>query len=109
MPALKLSRRDSLKVLVVLPAAAAVGCSSGPAVPDSCEDVSQLSEPEKMARSALQYTDHSPQPDKKCRGCLHYVAAAMETQCGTCKVVKGPIHPEGYCTSWAKKEGAAAT
>jgi hypothetical protein len=111
MPTFKLSRRDSLKALVVLPASAAFvsGCQSGPAMPDRCDDVSQLSEPEKTARAALQYVDHSPHPDKKCRGCQHYEPAPMETQCGGCKVVKGTIHPEGYCTSWAKKTDAPPT
>jgi hypothetical protein len=108
MRTFKLSRRDSLKALVVLPAAVSAACKSGPAMPDSCEDTSQLSDPEKTARSALQYVDRSPHPDKKCRGCEHYVPPPMETQCGGCKVVKGPIHPEGYCTSWKKKEGAPA-
>lgn len=109
MRTFKLSRRDSLRALVVLPAAAALGagCSSGPAMPESCDDTTGLSEPEKMARTALQYVDRSPHPDKQCKGCNLYVPAAMETQCSGCKVVKGPIHPLGYCTSWVKKEGAA--
>jgi hypothetical protein len=108
MSVFKLSRRDSLKALVVLPAAIGGACSSGPAMPERCDDVSQLSEPEKMARSALQYVDRTPYPEKKCRNCVQYVPPAMETQCGGCKIVKGPIHPEGYCTSWVKKEGAPA-
>lgn len=107
----KLSRRDSLKALVVLPASAALAaaCQSGPAMPERCDDVSTLSDPEKMARNALQYTDRTPYPDKKCRDCTHYTVPAMETQCGGCKVVKGPIHPEGYCTSWVKNPAAAPT
>jgi hypothetical protein len=100
----KLSRRDTLKILGAVPVLSAVVSACGPkGPPDSCSDTNGLSEPEKMARNALQYVDHSPQPDKKCNGCQHYVAPPEISQCGSCKVVKGPIHPEGYCTSWVKK------
>jgi hypothetical protein len=99
----KLSRRDTLKILGAVPVLSAFVSACEPKPPDSCNDVTALSEPEKMARNALAYVDRSPHPDKKCNGCNLFVVPAAITECGGCKVVKGPIHPEGYCTSWVKK------
>lgn len=100
----KLSRRAALQVLGAVPVFSALASAcGGPKTPDSCNDVSGLSEPEKMTRNALQYVDRSPYPDKKCNGCNLYQAPPSVSQCGGCQVVKGPIHPEGYCTSWVAK------
>jgi len=69
----------------------------------SCQDVSALNEQDAELRAALQYVDRSP-PDsaKRCGNCAFYVAG-NENQCGQCTLVKGPIHPLGYCNSWATK------
>lgn len=107
----KLSRRVALKVLGGAPLWA-TALSAGLAAcgkktePDSCSDVSALSEPEKMARSALQYTDKSPQADKRCEVCSLYQPAADASKCGGCQIVKGPIHPKGYCTGFVAKPPA---
>lgn len=99
-----LSRRATLHVLGAVPVVSAVLAACGkPHPPDSCGDVSALSGPEQAARSALQYTDRSPNPDKKCSNCKQFKPPAQITECGACQVVKGPIHPEGYCSSWAAK------
>lgn len=104
----KCSRRSALKVLGVVPlltgvaGGALAGCGKK-TEPDSCMDVGALSEPEKMARSALQYTDRSPQPDKHCQICNLFQAPSDPSQCGTCQIVKGPIHPKGYCTAFVPK------
>lgn len=68
----------------------------------SCTDTSGLTEPEIAMRNQLQYVDESPEEGKTCANCALYQPAA-EGQCGACTVVKGPIHPNGYCTSWAQK------
>jgi hypothetical protein len=100
----RVSRRATLKILVAAPAALAVLNACGKKdKPDSCTDVSALSDPDKTARTALQYTDASPQPDKRCSGCNLYQTPPEPSQCGTCQVIKGPIHPDGYCTSWVAK------
>lgn len=100
----KLSRRRALQILGVAPAfSALLSACGGKGEPESCTDVAGLSEPEKMARSALQYVDRSLQADKHCRDCSLYQPAPEPSQCGSCQVVKGPIHPNGYCTAWAKK------
>jgi len=100
----KLSRRAALQILGAVPvmsaALAACGKKEGP---DSCSDVSALSDAEKTARSALQYVDHSAQPDKHCNNCNLFQAPADPSQCGSCQIVKGSIHPDGYCTGWVKK------
>ena len=101
----KRSRRSALKVLAAVPmlgSAVLMACGKK-SEPDSCNDVGALSEPEKMARSALQYSDRSPQPDKHCKECNLYQAPPDPSQCGTCQIVKGPIHPQGYCTAFVKK------
>jgi hypothetical protein len=69
----------------------------------SCDDASGLSEEETELRAALKYVDRSPHDTSKaCNNCAFYVAGDKD-ECGQCTLVKGPIHPLGYCSSWAKK------
>lgn len=104
----KVSRRGALKLLGGAPllatAVSGVLAACGKKTePDSCNDVTALTEPEKMARSALQYTDKTPQADKRCDVCTLYQPANEPSQCGGCQIVKGPIHPKGYCTGFVAK------
>jgi len=99
----KLSRRTALQVLGSAPLLTVLLTACGKDEPDSCSDVSGLNDPEKTARSALQYTDRSPEAAKQCRNCNQYQPAPTPSQCGGCQIVKGPIHPNGYCTAWAQK------
>lgn len=100
----KLSRRATLKILGATPVvAAAFSACGGKSEPDRCDDVSALSEAEKVARSALQYTDRSPHADKQCNNCNLFLPSADATKCSGCQIVKGPIHPKGYCTGWVQK------
>jgi len=73
-------------------------------LPEACTDTSGLSSDEIQARTVLAYGDASPFPDKTCAGCQQYVAPAKSSDgdCGACKVLKGPIHPRGYCKSFAR-------
>lgn len=102
------SRRATLQMLIAVPLSAAAfgvalqGCGKKDK-PDSCTDVTGLSEGEKAARGAMQYTDSTPHPDKRCSGCNLYRPAVDPSQCGGCQVLKGPIHPDGHCTSWVAK------
>lgn len=106
----KLSRRRALQVLGAIPAMMAAGAllpaCGKKTEPDSCTDVTGLSEPEKMGRTALQYTDRSPHADKRCELCNLFVASKEPSQCGSCQVVKGPIHPKGHCSAFVPKPGA---
>ena len=69
----------------------------------TCTDTSGLTEQDLTIRNTLQYVDASSDPEKLCDGCALYVAAEAGQNCGTCTVIKGPIHPKGSCTSWAPK------
>ena len=99
----ELSRRSVLRILSAVPAAAALAACSKKEESLSCTDVSGLSEAEKTARSSLQYTDNGTNAKQLCEGCMHYRPGAASNQCGTCAIVKGPIHPKGYCTAWVAK------
>jgi hypothetical protein len=63
--------------------------------------VSKLDETDRVAREKLGYADRSPTPDKECARCVQYIEA--EQGCGTCKIVRGPIHPNGTCRQFAAK------
>jgi len=100
----KVSRRVTLKLLTAAPIVSALlGACGGKDKPDSCNDVTALSPSDKAVRDALKYVDASADPAKKCSDCLQYEPNADKASCGACKVVKGPIHPDGTCASWAKK------
>lgn len=97
-------RREALRHLVVLSAAAVVpaalaACSKSL----SCRDVAGLSADDARMRSEIaKYVEPTMDAAKPCSTCAQYVPAAPDT-CGGCKVVKGPIHPNGSCALWAAK------
>jgi hypothetical protein len=84
-------------------AAVALGCKRTAGLPTSCEDVTGLSDEERAARSALAYADGATKPDKACRSCQQWVAPHGDGACGGCKLLKGPIHPEGTCKAFAAR------
>jgi len=68
-----------------------------------CQDVSNVGKADLEVRNALEYQDWSPHGEQKnCANCAFY-AAGDKNQCGQCTLVRGPIHPLGYCASWAAK------
>ncbi len=69
----------------------------------SCNDLSGLTDAEIQMRENLKYVDKSPYPDKLCDNCELYIPAKEGELCGGCKILKGPIHPKGHCTSWSPK------
>lgn len=69
----------------------------------SCDDVSGLTEQEKKTRESLKYVEKSPEPQKNCANCSLYQLPKDGEFCGGCSVLKGPVHPQGYCTAWAPK------
>jgi hypothetical protein len=100
----KLSRRDVLQrsaafgVLAVV----GVGCGKDQAKALSCTDTMSLSATDAQVRTSLLYVDNSVEPGKSCSGCQQFIPAAPDA-CGTCKIVKGPINPKGYCKSFVAK------
>jgi hypothetical protein len=101
----KLSRRELLNnaaTLSVLAAFGATACSKSKPTALSCTDTSTLTPPDLSVRTALAYVDISTEAGKSCTNCQQFIAAAPGA-CGSCKVLKGPINPAGYCKSFAPK------
>lgn len=100
-------RREALRRLAVLSASIALpgvlfqtSCSNKP----SCSDVTGLTPEEVQARNVTnQYTETAPDPAKKCSGCAQWTGAPNAKSCGGCKVVKGPINPDGWCKLFVAK------
>lgn len=95
-----MKRRDLLKVLAL--AAFAPACKKVHAA-FACTDTSGLSFDETNARKTLAYVDSSVDPKRTCVQCVQWVAAKEDGTCGGCKVLKGPVHPDGTCKSFAAK------
>lgn len=97
-------RREALfrlAVFAALPATVAslASCKSKP----NCNDLTGLSTDEVNQRqNVAQYTEHAADPAKKCSACVQFLPGAQNA-CATCKVVKGPIDPEGGCKLWVAK------
>jgi hypothetical protein len=97
------SRRDALKrVSLTVLAAGAWGVAGCGKKEVTCTDTTGLTADEVTARKTLEYTDKSPDPSKTCSVCLQFNPGAPN-QCGGCKVLKGTVHPNGYCKVWAAK------
>ena len=76
-----------------------VGCKRAPVV---CTEGS-LGPEDLAARKATGYVDKAPDAARSCAGCRQYVAAASSDACGTCRLLKGAIHPEGTCKLFAAR------
>lgn len=74
---------------------------AGPTV--VCNDLTGLTDPDKATRVTFKYVDVTPDPSKRCDGCQFYIVPEGAAPCGGCKLVKGPVAPAGYCTSFAVK------
>lgn len=53
----------------------------------------------KLSKTQVQY-QQQPKGEQQCSKCMHYIADSS-----TCKLVEGPINPNGWCTLWAQKQG----
>ncbi len=108
MPDLSVSRRDFLLRCAALGAAGSVlsacGDSGRPTAETEaggvCSDVSGLTPAEAQTRRTFNYVEQTPLPEKRCDNCRFWLAPAEDAACGGCTLVKGPINPGGYCTSW---------
>lgn len=99
-----LTRRATLKLLLAAPLCASVLSACGKKTePDSCQDVSALSDADKAGRSALSYTDRAPEKERRCDLCTYWQPPKDAAECGGCQLVKGPIHPHGFCTAFSAK------
>jgi len=98
----ELPRREALRHLAVFSAAvilpaSLLACSKK----TSCLDVTGLSSDEITQRNTTAaYVDESPDVSKYCDHCVQFVAGQG---CGSCKIVKGPINPQGSCKLFVAK------
>jgi hypothetical protein len=100
-----MARREALRHLAVFSAAAVVPgfLSAGCSRKLSCDDVSGLSPADQtVRRETAAYVEAAPDAAKKCSNCAQFEAKAPGA-CGGCKVVKGPINPDGWCKLWVVK------
>ena len=70
---------------------------------DPCNDTSQLSPGELATRTTFKYEVRAKDPTKLCVTCNFWIPDPKEGLCGTCTLVKGPVHPKGSCMSWVEK------
>ncbi len=68
---------------------------------ETCPPFTLAAEDAKL-RETLHYTDRSPNPDKLCNGCQQYLQNT-DADCGGCKLMKGLVHPAGYCAAFSAK------
>ena len=81
---------------------ALVACSKR-AAPTTCVEAPGLPPDAAQIRANLGYVEPSPLAEKRCDNCRQYVAPPEEGACGSCAVLKGPIHPNGYCKVYGAK------
>ena len=94
----ELSRRDLLRSAAGLLVLSTAAACKGKASPSLCTDLSALQPADTAVRTALGYVEPSTEPGKDCAGCVQFTAAPSDAgACGSCKLMKGPIHPKGYC------------
>lgn len=70
-----------------------------------CSNVSDLQDAEVQTRTENEYRQHSERDDQFCMNCLNWIPPASGTGCGTCKTVRGPINPDGWCKQWTQARG----
>lgn len=100
----KFSRREALKragvsLVVIGTGGAMIGCGSSETAL-TCTDTNGLTPAETGMRTSQEYVDTSANAEQNCANCNFWQPAAADA-CGGCQVIKGPIHPQGYCKLWA--------
>ena len=100
-PASRLSRRSLLAEAAS--ALAVLGASACSKAPDSCNDPNRIKPEQRAIRDALGYTEPTTEPGKTCAKCGQYQAPEKMSDCGGCKVLPGPVHPNGYCRAFVPK------
>jgi hypothetical protein len=56
----------------------------------------------KVSKDAVKY-QNKPNGGNDCDDCIHFVAGRNGKGPGTCKVVDGPISPQGWCIAFMPK------
>lgn len=66
----------------------------------TCNDSPSLSAQERETRAKFVYVDRSSDISRLCEKCTHFTPGEA---CGACKVLPGPIHPQGTCTLFSPR------
>jgi hypothetical protein len=96
------SRRRLLVIAPAALAAFAVGACAKKE-PESCDSTLGLTQVEINMRKSLGYLDRSKDPNKHCIDCEQYLPPPEKDECGSCKVMKGPVHTKGSCNVFTPK------
>jgi hypothetical protein len=94
------TRFDRRGLLFASAGLAAFGAASCKKVPGTCPP-GNMGADELRVRATLGYVDQTSDPAKPCVRCTQYIPATGGDHCGGCKIMKGPIHPNGYCKAFA--------
>jgi hypothetical protein len=88
------SRRGVFKAGMAILAAGAAGTAFAKAAPAPAGV--KVAQTTKIAKAMLQYQDH-PNDGKHCAICAQFEPPDQ------CKIVEGPISPDGWCAAFAPK------
>jgi len=88
---MKASRRIMLKNAAIVVGLAAAPWAARPARAQA-----------KATKQAMQYQEQ-PKNGLKCDTRMQFIPGAKPDANGTCKVVEGPISPNGWCAAYVKK------
>jgi len=69
----------------------------------TCTDVSGLPAEDASVRVRIAYVDRTTDTDRQCTSCQQFVTPKDDAACGSCKLLKGPVHPAGSCTLYARR------
>jgi hypothetical protein len=86
----RVTRKEALTNLLVLPALAGALAFG----------VTTIARADSRTQLKYQVT---PKGNQKCSGCSLYTAGKTPTGNGTCKVITGPISPNGWCTAFSQR------
>ena len=89
---MKLSRRIWLKNV-------GVGLAVSPWVASSA----RAQEEGKASKEAMRYQD-KPNNGQRCEACVQFIPGPKPGADATCKIVDGPISPNGWCIEFIKKD-----
>ncbi len=87
----KMTRKEALAGLVVMPALAGLLAAGTTAIAEA-----------KGSQKQFQYQD-KPKDGKQCSGCSLFIPGKTPTANGQCKVVAGTISPKGWCVAYTAK------
>ncbi len=87
----KMTRKEALAGLVVMPALAGLLAAGTTAIAEA-----------KGSQKQFQYQD-KPKDGKQCSGCSLFIPGKTAAANGQCKVVAGAISPKGWCVAYTPK------